>query len=213
MSAETEELRRQLREAEKEAQDVVDEKEEEESLPPGEGEPNLGWSDVLGEHAGNPPQDRQSGDTLFALGREWKVAPLEYRIRAQFEEWVRAGALKVIEEVYLQGYPEQAHQMRSTYIGDCGAGHYNWDGKHCRSARTDVPGLHYYVYLLLRRCDRKVTLSQVRAIWKENASACTFAIHWAEGNEVSPEEEASGGNGRTTQKRDAKTRKPMSMDD
>lgn len=145
-------------------------------------EPNLGWSESLGEHGTNPPNPRTNGDTLIALGREWTVSSLENRLKAQFEKWCRTNAKKAISEADMEDGPEEAGAMRSAYAAALGAGHYNWDGRYCRSARGDLPGIRYLLYLLIRRCHPEVTEEQVEAMFQENPRGCGMALRWALGN-------------------------------
>lgn len=157
--------------------------------------PPLGWTEALGEHASNPSTPRTSGDTLQVFGRQWTVSSCEARIKAQFEQWVRRNAKQAIVEADTEDGPEEANRQRSIYQADMGAGHYSWDGRHCRSARGDLPGIRYLLYLLLRRCHPEVTPEQAEAMFRENPSACGMAMAWALGNLPSPA--VAGGNGAT----------------
>ncbi len=149
-------------------------------------EPILGWTEVLGEHAANPSNPQTVGDTIAALGREWTVSLCEMRIKAQFETWVRRNAKKAVAEAEMEEGPEEANHLRSAYLADLGAGHYSWDGRHVRSARSDLPGLRYLVFLLLRRCHPSVTEAQVETIFEENARGCGISLRWALGNSKAP---------------------------
>lgn len=156
-------------------------------------EPNLGWTEALGEHGSNPAAPRASGDTLLALGREWQVSSLENRIKAQFEQWVRKSALATISEIEAEQGADAAAQFRASYMGDRGAGHYNWDGRYCRSARGDVGGIVHLLYLLLRRCDPGVTPDKAEAIFSDNPKGAALAIGWAVGNSKAPAEQPGSG--------------------
>jgi hypothetical protein len=145
-------------------------------------EPGLGYVEALGEAATNPSNPRTTGEELFALGQWWRVASCELRIRAQFEGWVRRGAKKAISDAEMEDGPEEAGAMRSAYQAALGAGHYSWDGRYCRSARGDLPGIRYLLYLLIRRCHPDVTESQVEAMFSENPRGCGMALRWALGN-------------------------------
>lgn len=145
-------------------------------------EPNIGWTEALGEHASNPATPRTSGDVFFALGKQWTLSSCENRIKAQFEQWVRVNAKRALGLMEREFSPEEASLMRSTYIADLASGHYNWDGRHVRSARGDMPGLIYLTFLLLRRCHPEVTEDQIRAMFLEDAKNVGMALAWALGN-------------------------------
>ncbi len=149
---------------------------------------NPGYTEALGEHASNPPTSRSSGHPLIALGETWTVSSCELRIMAQFEQWVRANAMRVIRDLEMGEDCSQADadRMRSSYIGDLAAGHYNWDGKYCRNARADVPGATQLLYLLIRRCHPKVDIRKVEDIFNDNVKGSALAIGWAMGNSRSP---------------------------
>jgi hypothetical protein len=149
-------------------------------------EPEIGWTEILGEHATNPPHPRTTGETLFALGREWKVSAFENRLRAQFEQWLRRQAKLAIRYAEEDEDPEEAAKMRSAYIADLGAGHYTFDGRHSRSARGDLPGLRQMLFLALRRCHPDITEQQVERMFRENARDCGLALRWSLGNSEAP---------------------------
>jgi hypothetical protein len=155
-------------------------------------EPNTGWTEALGEHASNPAQPRTSGDTVHALGQTWRVASCENRLKAQFEQWVRANTKKQIAEVERTS-PEEANEFRSTYLRDLGAGHYNWDGRAIRQALRDIPGLTYLFFLLLRRCHPRITEAKAQEIMVAAAQDCGLAIAWALGNSKTPTRTATNG--------------------
>ncbi len=150
-----------------------------------EQEPNAGWTETLGSEASSPPAPRTSGDQLFALGEWWTVSSCENRIKAQVEQWVRRNAKRAIAE---EGNPEEANALRSAYMADYGSGHYNWDGRHVRSARGDLPGLRYLLFLLLKRCHPDMTEAKAEAIFRDNPQGCGAAIGWALGNASAPSE-------------------------
>ncbi len=143
---------------------------------------HIGWTEALGDHASNPPTPRTSGDSIYALGKHWKVSSCEMRIKAQFEQWVRLNAKQAITEALQAGDAEEADAMRKAYMSDIGAGHYTWDGRNVRSARGDMPGVRYLVYLLLNRCDSNVTYEMAVAIVAENPVETGMAIGWSLGN-------------------------------
>jgi len=146
----------------------------------------IGLTEALGEHASNPAQPRSSGEHLQALGRDWVVSSCELRIKAQFEQWVRANAYRGVREAEEFGGPEEGTHARSQYLADRGAGHYNWEGRHCRNALDDLPGIAYLFFLLLRRCQPDVTPEVASAVFKDNPGGCTVSLQWALGNSSAP---------------------------
>lgn len=149
-------------------------------------EPQGGWAESLGAEAANPAQPKPTGEVVWALGREWRLSTMENRLKAQFEQWVRSRAVAAINDIEQEQGPEVAASFRSSYLSDRGAGHYNWDGRHCRSARTDVPGICHMLYLMLRRCHPDVTPEQAEAIFRENSAGVALAFRWALGNPSQP---------------------------
>lgn len=153
------------------------------------GEPNIGYSEALGEHAANPAAPSEvAADVVHALGHEWKVAPMEQRIKAQFEQKVRREAVAAIDEVEAEGNPERSRKMMAAYISERSAGAYNWDGSACRAARGELTGLYHLFYLLLRRAGSVADGDEATAVevFKANPTRAVQAIHWAVGNEVQP---------------------------
>ena len=126
------------------------------------------------------------GEQVIALGRTWTLSSLEQRLKAQFELWVRRNALLAIADAEQAGDLEEAGQLRSTYMGDRGAGYYTWDGKHCRKARSDLPGVRYLLFLLLRRCHPDVTEEQAAAVFKADPQGVAQAMARAQGNSATP---------------------------
>lgn len=179
-------------------------------------EPNIGWTEALGGAADNPVAPRQTGETFSALGKEWKVSSCENRIKAQFEQWVRRNARKDIEEIESEEGPEAGNQLRSVFLADRGAGHYNWDGRHIRSARGDLPGLRQLLFLLLKRCQPDVTEQIVESLFRENPRGCGFAIRWALGNLEAPAEtgpkQTTNGKMMTKEDWEKTTRTPVTLD-
>ncbi len=151
---------------------------------------SIGWNEALGEHGGNPANGRRTGEPYLALGRQWLVAPLEQRLKGQFETWVKTNAKRAIRDAELNDGPEEADDQRSTYQSDLGAGYYRWDGRHCRKARKDVPGLVQLMLLLLRRCDGQegVTEEQVMAMLSESPAEFMAVLNRAVGNAPAPPE-------------------------
>lgn len=162
-----------------------------------EGEPNMGWTEVLGAAATNPAAPRRSGNVVAALGRQWTFSKMEWRLKAQFEQWVRAKAKAECTALEREEGPEIGDRAWSTYLNNISAGAYNWDGRACRRARSDYPGIVYQCFLCIQRCHPDVTEEQVQAIVKENTSSCREALTWAlQGNSESPAagQQVTGGN-------------------
>lgn len=151
-------------------------------------EPELGYTEVFGEHASNPSVSRTTGDVIFALGQEWMVSSCENRIKGQFEQWVRRKAKEAISIEEQEGNITEAESMRSTYLGDFSAGYYHWDGKCCRKALMEIPGFRHLLYLLMRRCKGQENIDEntVAEISKANPKGCGLAIKWALGNSQPP---------------------------
>lgn len=150
--------------------------------------PEVGWTEALGAHA--QPQLSQASmanDTLHALELDWHVSGDEGWVKAQFEQWVRRGAKQAITEADSGDMPEEAALMRSAYSADFGKGFYGWDGRHCRDARGDVPGLRRLLYLLLYKhhhegSKQPVTEVMVEDMFAENLSVCVSTVMVALGN-------------------------------
>lgn len=141
------------------------------------------YSAALGEHAGNPPHPRQSGVSLVLPdGRAHKVATDEVRIKAQFEEWLKESALSEIARLMKLGRMDEAEDLRSSYLTDCAAKAFTWDGKNSRAARKDWGGNTYLLYLMLRRCDPKITLDYVDDLMEDHPRLCGDAMRLAQGN-------------------------------
>lgn len=144
-------------------------------------EPNIGWTEALGEHATNPRKPRETGETITALGKKWRVSKCENRIKAQFEQWLRGNAEDAIDEVETRN-PDRARQMRSNYLADRAAGRYNWNGSAVRESLADYSGLSYLLYLLLRRCHPEMTPAMAMKIFNESEGSASVAMGWAMGN-------------------------------
>jgi hypothetical protein len=174
---------------------------------------NQGRTEVLGEHATNPASPRQSGEHIAALGRDWVVSDLEGRIEAQFEQWVRGRAMQVVEG---EPNPELGNRLMSVYMADRAGGHYNFDGRHCRSALADLPGMRYLLFLLLRRGQPDVTEKMAGAIMDEAPRQAGVAVGWALGNSRGRgKEQDPGAAGTTAASPRPGPKKPMpaAMDD
>lgn len=167
-----------------------------------------GHPEILGAYAANPQQDGEGGfhigtgwcphcSTVTApkeIGhqcrcgadavalRQWGVAALEDRIKAQFTDEVR----KRHRAVYLQMVrtdPNEADEMRSKYMTDFAAGQYNWDDdengtNHVRSARMKPWGYLYLMFLCLRRCDKTMTSARTIDICSANPEDAMAAYLW-----------------------------------
>lgn len=151
----------------------------------------VGWQEALGSHATNPANPRTSGFTISGLGKKWTVASLENALKAQFEGWVRDGAMDTIRNL-ANVDPEMAAEFKSVFMADMGAGHYRWNGKAIRKALQDYNGVCYLLYLLMRRCHPNVTEEEVAKIFKENHLECGAALAWALGNSSTPSNQPTG---------------------
>ncbi|MDE2100649.1 MAG: hypothetical protein KGL39_25620 [Patescibacteria group bacterium] len=150
-----------------------------------ETEPSIGATEALGDHGSLPEQPRTSGGVLFSLGLQWTVADDEMRIKAAYEQWVRAGALAAAYDARQRGDPASAEQLYRTYNADFGMRLYNWDsggGGYVAKALQTATGLRYLLFLLLRRCHPNVTERIVEAMWNENQDECQRVVGWALGN-------------------------------
>ncbi len=177
-------------------------------------EPNVGFTEALGEHVVNPPLPRQdSADVVTAFDQRWPVAPLSQRLKAQFEQHVRGGALDTIQEVDGAGNPEMSRKMMAAYISEKAAGAYNWDGSACRSARGEITGLRHLFYLLLHSAGsvQKDDTATADAVFNNDPKRAILAIQWAVGNSEPPAKPPgaprAGGNGISRQ-----PQRPITMD-
>lgn len=163
----------------------------------------VGWTEALGEHAANPPTPRTTGETIYALPcpdcggercdacdhtglRRWTMAPVENRIKAQFEQDIRRAAKKAITVAEQDDGPEEGNRLRSIYLADVAAGCYTWDGRYCRNALSDFHGFKLLFLLCLRRCQPDVTEDEVREIILNHSDECKAALTWALGNSRAP---------------------------
>jgi hypothetical protein len=145
-----------------------------------------GVSDVLGEHAANPPRAREDGTVIFSLGQEHLVSPGEQRFKAQFEQWLKRNAMIHLKELRESGYdaedPEGFRTMEESVLASIAGGKYNWGGAAWRSAMKDLPGLQYFFFLLYRRCNPDATEDLARKVWFGNPGHCSYAVRVALGN-------------------------------
>ena len=158
-----------------------------------------------------------SGSSTTVFG-EWTISSCENRIKAQFEQWIRRRARQAIDEADASGDSEEAGALRSVYMADIGAGHYSWEGKHCRNALRDTYGIRHLLFLLLRRCHPEIKEDEVGWIFRANARGCALALRWALGNSFSPSQPPSPGgtslktNGNTTPKPKMTATRPTTFD-
>ncbi len=150
-----------------------------------------GFTEALGEAASNPDTPRSSGEDLWAIGRWWKVASCEARIKAQFEQYVRRRAKESVKDAMSDGDNEEADKLRSSYQSDLAAGQYSWQdselmGESIRKAITSVTGSAYLLFLLMRRCKPDITEETTNKIYKEHVADVVSAIRWALGNSSAP---------------------------
>jgi|ERR1700722_132187 len=157
----------------------------------------LSVTEQLGEHAANPPLPAVADFILSAFGRQWPIALLEQRIKAQFETWLLKNAMQAIMDIEAFAndagsvkertkWLEEAERQRSLYMHGRAAQKYSWRGEAWRAAMSDIPGNTYFLYLLLKRCDPGMTLEATKQIFKDNPKQCGEAISWALGNDVAP---------------------------
>lgn len=111
---------------------------------------------------------------------KYKVSSLEQGIKAKFEQRVRDGALLAVQEVRLSGNFEEADRMLDVYMAN--RHEYTWDGKHVRAARGTWTGIHYLAYLLLHRCNDKITEDTARKLVMANPRGFAVVWKWAQGN-------------------------------
>lgn len=162
-------------------------------------EPKAGWTEILGEHASNPSSPRTSGDTIHAFDTAYKVASCEQRIKAQFEQFIRAESRKASRQATMDGDPSFAQELNAAYIAAYAAGDFNWGGRVFRQYITggsSISGTMYLFYLLLKRCQPDMTEELAARIFAESPEESGMAMAWALGNSESPEKrKAPGTNG------------------
>lgn len=147
------------------------------------GEPALGWSDVLGPHAANPPQPRTTGCELIVEddGAEWPVPPAEHGIKGQFEDYLRRQAWMVVLEadrldqetaalaraagVSVPTAQLQYERTLALYMRNRAAGHYTWLGEVAEEARATGPGIIQLLHLLLLRARPAATLDDAERLY------------------------------------------------
>lgn len=171
-------------------------------------EDDIGFQEALGEEVNNPPEPKYAGDTLITrtcfdcdgLGEVqvkdetrscmkcggsgqiehiWKVSDCETRIMGQFEQYLLIEAKKQISEIEAEYGPEEAGNYRTALMASRSAGHYKWDGKASRQARSDIPGLRYLFFLLLRRCQPTISEQLSDKIFATHMAEAGASIRWA----------------------------------
>jgi hypothetical protein len=149
-------------------------------------EPELGYTEALGEHGSMPEAPRSSGDIIHALGGQHRVSSCENRIKAQMEQFVRAETAAEIQRTEATD-PDEAEKERAVYLTRRAAGDYNWGGSAVVSVMRTVKGIKHLLYLLLLRCNPKMTTELAERILKDNPKDCGMAIAWALGNSNAPQ--------------------------
>ncbi len=198
-------------------------------------ETKMGRKEVLGEHCGNPEQERKSGFPLEAFGvykevdgkkitvkepEHYTVSSCEGRIQGQFEDWVQGNAIELIDKhkgTFL------GEKLRKDFAKDYAAGKYfwpdNWNiyiaGEHVRTAMDDAPGSIQLLYLLLKRCHKDMTKEKAALIWRDNQEGVSIAMNWAMGNPnySAPNQEANGAaNGEAQEEKNQEEQEPGTLD-
>ncbi len=146
---------------------------------------NLGRNEVLGAHVANPATSNigrsmscgwctsceepcNNIDGCLRCGKdnvitkEYPVSPVEDRITAQFEEFVRSRARLAYMDIE-RSDPNEADKMRSKYNSEWSAGMYNWDDNddntinYVKLALGKPWGAHHLMFLLMVRADKDIT--------------------------------------------------------
>ncbi len=166
------------------------------NLPP---EPEMGWSDVLGEATANPPQPKGNGEFIVeaVTGLTWTASSLEMRIKGQFELHLRKSAMLAVSEAESLGSPLVAQRAMEAYVTGRSAGHYNWPatistaGSAVRAALGDAPGMIKLLHLLLLRNHPDVSEDRVALLYAREPRQCGHAVGWALGNDLARSVEGS----------------------
>ncbi len=171
----------------------------------------VGISDVLGGHCANPTTPALGEFVVNAFGVDWSVSGEEQRIKGQFEKHMRAQGKRAIQLLEMDGeQPDSLREYRAAYVADVAAGAYSWDGTACRRARSDIPGLRYLFYLMLRRCHPNVDLATAVKIFRSFPEDVSIAMGQVQGNWEGPTEGATANQKTTSMKKE--TSEPESMD-
>lgn len=163
--------------------------------------PEGGWSEGLGEHAANPPTPTIVGETVTALGKEWTVGRWENRLKAQFEKKIQSKAMSAIADMEGAVHPDTLKKYMSAYLSDRSAGAYTWGaqdkstaaGSAIRLAISEIEGLQYALFLMLRRAHPDMTEQKAKAIFCDAPLATSSAIWLALGNEQAPTKAGANG--------------------
>jgi hypothetical protein len=186
------------------------------------GEPPLGYSDVLQEHAANPPEQKTTGESFTAFGQDWFLSNDEMRLRAQLENHVKQEAQRAIGEMRDMD-PDQYRAMLAAYVADRAAGSYTWDGYACLAFRQSMPGVRYQFYLMLRRCHPDIDEPRGRItqagqafaakLLEEAGTSAVLAYRYALGNPLTSTRTSGEGNGHGTEARKMKPMPTSALDD
>lgn len=141
------------------------------------------YSAVLGRHAGNPPNGRQTGVPLAVLDEGYLLSTDENRIKAQFEQ-VLLGRVEAHIADMRRRDPVEALSLQEAFIADIAAYNFTWDGKVSRAARGEWEGNCLLLWLMLRRChgQENLTLDDARDMMHDDSKACMSALRQAQGN-------------------------------
>lgn len=157
---------------------------------------HLGYTEALGAAADNPPDPRQSGFQLLIAGKpEHTVSTCEAAIKSQFERWVRNGARAAATDAENSGDWFEASRLRSLYAHEFQMGWYSWKsgGRKVIAARNSFEGNSYLLYLLIRRCEPRITEEEVDELMFVDQAECRVALEWALGNSPPPPRKTSAG--------------------
>lgn len=172
---------------------------------------HLGFSEALGAAASNPPDPRQAGYALEVAGfPERTVATCEQGIKAQFEQYVRKRARAAATDAEQAGDWFEASRLRALYTHEFALGWYSWteDGRNVLAFRNTGAGNSYLLYLLIRRCDPRVSQEDVDRMFYTDIPECQRALEWALGNSPPPPRKTTAGASQPT----TTTTEPMTLD-
>lgn len=150
-------------------------------------EPKLSTSDILGEHVNNPETLRKDGYPISSTLGQFKIPPLEQRIKGQFEDWLTCNALKAIQDANRLGFPEEADSLRKAFLKKRSAGKYEFGDEVYQEAIGSIVGSSQLLHLLMLRCHPEITLDAVRKLMLDQPKEVTAGIKWSMGNDVAPE--------------------------
>lgn len=160
---------------------------------------HMGFAEGLGGAADNPPDPRVSGYQLL-IGDlpEHTVSTCEQGIKAQFEQWVRRGARAAASSAENDGDWFEASRLRSLFQHEYTLGFYSWGGRKCLAARQIFEGKSYLLYLLIRRCEPRITEEEVDRLMITDMRECGEAVQWSLGNSPPPPRRTRAGETTTT---------------